>query len=65
MEKLLQLLLCRGHMPEGRINKITDLQKTKFLRLFGLTMCIISVNVLKCSSLYLFVDRHQHYALLA
>jgi hypothetical protein len=24
-------------MPEGRINKITDLQETKFLHLFGLT----------------------------
>jgi hypothetical protein len=26
-----------GIMPEGRINKTTDLQETKFLSLFGLT----------------------------
>jgi hypothetical protein len=26
-----------GIMSEGRINKMTDLQDTKFLRLFGLT----------------------------
>lgn len=33
-------------MPEGRNNKVADLQETKFLRLFGLT------NLSACISLY-------------
>jgi hypothetical protein len=32
-----KLVYIQGIMPEGRINKITYLQETKFLRLFGLT----------------------------
>jgi hypothetical protein len=52
-------------MPEGRLNKIIDLQETKFLRLFGLTDCINSVDTPKCNCLYLCVEQHQHYVLLA
>jgi hypothetical protein len=34
---ILPLQQIEGIMPEGRINKMVDLQETKFLRLFGLT----------------------------
>jgi hypothetical protein len=42
-------------MPEGRMNEITYLQETIFLRLFVWQMCIISVHKPKCSCLYLCV----------
>jgi hypothetical protein len=51
-------------MPEGRINKMADLQETKFLHLVW-QICIISVHTPKCNYLYLCVEQHQHYVLLA
>jgi hypothetical protein len=51
----------KGIMAEGRINKMADLQETKFLRLFGLT----NVHTPKCNCLYLCVEQHQYYALQA
>jgi hypothetical protein len=38
-------LHLEGIMPEGRINKMTDLQETTFLRLFGLIDVHKSVTV--------------------
>lgn len=50
-------------MAEGRINKVTELQETKFL-LLVLQMCITSEYMPKCNCLCLCVQQHQHYALL-
>jgi hypothetical protein len=52
-----------GIVPKGRVNKMTDLQETKFLRLFGLTHMHYYTTV--CNCLYLCVRLHQHYSLLA
>jgi hypothetical protein len=49
-----------GIVPEGRINKITHLQETKFIRLF----CFTYVHMPKCNCPYLCIEQHQHYALL-
>jgi hypothetical protein len=34
---MLEYMYIEGIMPDGRINRITDLQDIKSLRLFGLT----------------------------
>jgi nicotinamide riboside transporter PnuC len=52
-------------VPEGRINKMADLQETKFLRLFALTNCLFCVVTPTCNCLYLRVEQHQYYVLLA
>jgi hypothetical protein len=57
------ILRIEGIIPEGRINKMTDLQETKILHLFGLQMCIISVHTPKCNCVYFCVEQHQHYTL--
>jgi hypothetical protein len=42
-------------MPEGRINKITGLQETKFLRLFGLVRFALLVFMRPNVTVYLCV----------
>jgi hypothetical protein len=49
--------------PEGRTNKMAHSEDNKFLRLFGVTN--VGVHTPKCNCLYLCVEQHQYYALLA
>jgi hypothetical protein len=50
-------------LPDGRINKMADLQETKFFPQFGLTNVYYYCSYTQC--LYLCVEQHQNYALLA
>jgi hypothetical protein len=52
-------------MTEGLINKMTDVQEAKFLHLFDLTNVHFRVHTPKYNCLYLCLEQHQRYALLA
>jgi hypothetical protein len=52
-----------GVGPEGRI-RMAALKKTKFLRVFSLTTCIISVHKPKMY-LHVCVEQQQYYSLVA
>jgi hypothetical protein len=47
-------------VPDGPINKMADLQGTKFIRLFGFDMRVVGVHTPRCGCLYLCVKQHQY-----
>jgi hypothetical protein len=52
-------ILHEGIVPNWRTNNMADLQETKFLRIFGLELCIISASVPRCDCIYLCVNSNS------